>query len=106
MTAVALVQNLLSTRGGSDGGQGQCPKGCRYVGRCLLQNSHGRLLSMESKQAWEAKEVWAGGPCADMFPFIFSVGANHLLQRILVVSSRELSKFAMFDPGPKVVLGF
>lgn len=100
------VQSLLSTRGRRDSGQGQCLKGCRYVGTRLLQNSHGRLLSMESTQAWEAKDTWAHGPCADLLPFIFSVGAYHLLQRILVVCSRELSQFAAFDPRPVVVLGF
>lgn len=106
MTAVALVQSLLSTRGRRDSGWGQCLKGCRYVGTRLLQNRHGRLLSMESTQAWEAKESWAGGPCADMFPFIFSVGTDHLLQRILLSAAENWASFQCLTLGPCLFLGF
>lgn len=53
-----------------------------------------------SALAREAEEAWGGGKC------IFSRGANHLLQRTLVVSSWEVSQFPPFDPGPKVALGF
>lgn len=69
---------------------------------------------MESCGAWpvlvsvlarEAEEAWGGGKCAGMLLLIFSVGANQLLQRTLV-SSWEASQFALFDPEPKVVLGF
>lgn len=58
-----------------------------------------------SALARDAEEAWGGGKCAGMLPLIFSVGTNHLLQRTLV-SSWEVSQFALFDPGPKVVLGF
>lgn len=69
---------------------------------------------MESCGAWpvlvsvlarEAEEAWGGGKRTGMLPLLFSVGANQLLQRTLV-SSWEVSQFALFDPEPKVVLGF
>lgn len=55
--------------------------------------------------AREAEEAWGGGKCTGMLLLIFSVGANQLLQRTLV-SSWEVSQFALFDPETKVVLRF
>lgn len=55
---------------------------------------------LASVLAQETEEAWGGGKRS------FSRDANHLLQRLLVVSSQEVSHLALFDPGPKVVLGF